>query len=515
VAQGRLTILRAAAGLAAAFAIAAELRHPSGATWLSMLDVAVALAFAAGAAADARVSPWLAAAAIAVAAGWAFGTVAPGAEPALAHRAPLAVLLLAYPGGPLRGAAVRALALVAIVAPFAPGAGAAASAGALALVAALLAARSARASAVLRAPLIAAATAAAAIAAAAAGGAAGLGDPTELLAVYDVVLLVSAVGLLAPLATGRWSATAAAGLVAELDAGPAQAPLTARLAELLRDPRLELRVRAPGGSWTDEAGRLAPDPAAHSDGRALTRRRLADGTELALVHDAAAIADRTTADAAVAVAATAVDNTRREREVRERIEELRRLRRSLLDAADDERRQLEDELRAGPLREADRLTELLAMLPGGRAADLRDELALARSELTAIAQGLYPNSLAHEGLSGALASAAARCPVPVALRIGVDGTALSEPTALTAYFVATEALANIAKHACAARAQLQLSTRGEELLLRITDDGVGGADPSGSGLSGLRERVAAVDGTLSVVSPPGDGTVVEARLHAT
>jgi hypothetical protein len=515
VAEGRLTILRAAAGAAAALAIAAELRDPAGATWLSLLDVVVALAFAAGAAAVAPASPWIAGAAIGVTVCWALGTVAAGAGAALAHRVPLALVLLAYPGGPPRGLRVRAVALVAIVGPFARGAGAAASAVALALVAAVLAARSSRASAVLRAPLIAAAAAAAAIAAAASAGAGGLGDPTELLAVYDVVLLVTAAGLFAPVATGRWSTAATAGLVAELGAGQVQAPLTARLAELLRDPRLELRVRAPGGSWTDEAGLPAPDPAADRDGRALTRRLLADGTELALVHDAAAIADRTTADAAVAVAATAVDNTHREREVRERIEELRRLRRSVLDAADDERRQLEDELRAGPLREAHRLDELLATLPGERAAELRDELAVARSELTAIAQGLYPNSLAREGLTGALASAAERCPVPVAVQIGVDATGLSEPIALTAYFVATEALANIAKHARASRARLQLSSHGHELLLRITDDGVGGADPSGAGLNGLRERVAAVDGALTVVSPPGGGTAVEARLHAT
>ena len=514
MAEGRLTILRAAAAAAAALAIAAELRDPAGATWLSLLDVVVALAFAAGAAAVAPASPWIAGAAIAVAACWALGTVAAGAGAALAHRVPLALVLLVYPGGPPRGLRVRAVALVAIVAPFARGAGAAASALALALVAAVLAARSSRAPAVLRAPLIAAAAAAAAIAAAASAGASGLGDPTELLAVYDVVLLVTAAGLFAPLATGRWSAAATAGLVAELGAGPVQAPLTARLAELLRDPRLELRVRAPGGSWTDEAGLPAPDPAADRDGRALTRRLLGDGTELALVHDAAAIADRTTADAAVAVAATAVDNTHREREVRERIEELRRLRRSVLDAADDERRQLEDELRAGPLREAHRLDELLATLPGERAAELRDALAVARSELTASPRASIPTR------SPARASPKRSPPRPSAARSRSPCRSASTPRAcpagpLTAYFVATEVLANIAKHARASRGRLQLSSHGDELLLRITDDGVGGADPSGAGLNGLRERVAAVDGALTVVSPPGDGTVVEARLHAT
>src|SRR5262249_58814161 len=119
-------------------------------------------------------------------------------------------------------------------------------------------------------------------------------------------------------------------------------------------------------------------------GRAVTRRVLADGTELALLHDAAAIADRAAAESALAVAATAVDNARHEREVRERIEHLRRLRRGLLEAADEERRALEDELRLGPLREADRLDELLGALPGEQVSALRRELALAREELSEI-----------------------------------------------------------------------------------------------------------------------------------
>ena len=140
-----------------------------------------------------------------------------------------------------------------------------------------------------------------------------------------------------------------------LGAAPAGAPITAGLAGALRDPGLELRMRLPGAAWTDEAGRAAPEPQAGDRGRAITRSVLGDGTEVALLHDPAAIADRAAAESAVAVTATAVDNARHERQVHARIEHLRRLRRGLLEAADEERRALEDELRLGPLREADRL----------------------------------------------------------------------------------------------------------------------------------------------------------------
>jgi signal transduction histidine kinase len=237
-----------------------------------------------------------------------------------------------------------------------------------------------------------------------------------------------------------------------------------------------------------------------------TRRTLADGTEVALVHDPAAIADPAAAESAVAVAATAVDNARREGEVRDRIEQLRRLRRGLLEAADEERRALEEELRVGPLREADAIA---ALLPD---KELARELAVIRAELGEIARGLYPAALAHDGLVAALRSAAARSPVPVTVQSRLDETTVPRPIGLAAYYVAIEALANVAKHADAASARLDLGTAAGELLVRVRDDGAGGADPAGGGLSGLRDRVAAVDGELRIHSPAGGGTVVEARL---
>ena len=519
--EGRLTSGRRAVALAAAaLAIGAELAAPSGSPSLTLLDAAVALAFAGGAAAVASSSPSVADLAIAISATWASGTLAAGGdlpvELILLHRAPLAMLVVTYPGRRLFWAPAVAIGLAGVAATFARGdAGAGATAGVLGAATVLAAAGAWRTAPVLRAPRAAAAAAGAAITATAAAGAAGLGDATALLVAYEIVLLATAAGLLVPLATGRWTAAAASRLAVELGSAPAGAPITAGLAEALRDPGLELRMRMPGAPWTDEAGRVTPEPQATDAGRSITRRVLGDGTELALVHDAAALADRAAAESALAVAAIAVGNARQEREVHERIEHLQRLRRGLLEAADEERRALEDELRLGPLRDADRVDALLGTLSGEHAPALRRELAIAREELTEIAQGLYPQALARDGLPAALAVVAAHSPAAVVVDADLDGQPVPERIALTAYYVATEALANVAKHARAGHVRLELSTAEGRLLVRIADDGVGGADPAGGGLRGLRDRVATVGGDLRVLSPREGGTVVEARLPLT
>jgi signal transduction histidine kinase len=521
VAEGALTRVGAAAALAAA-AVAAELAAPAGAPPLAVLDALVAVAFALGAAAVMPVSRSVAALAFAVAAAWVLGTLAGlGGIPSyvagvalLLHRAPLTLLILEYPGRRLRGTVARVLALAALVAPLVPGEGGPWATAAIAgLVAVAALTRAARAAPALRPPQAAAALLGAAIAVSAVLGAAQLGSATELLVAYVIVLLGTAITLLIPLAGGRWQAAAASGLVVELGTGPPGAPATGRLAEVLHDPGLELRLRLADGSWTDEAGRPAPEPGARDSGRrSITRRVLDDGTEVALIHDPSVVPDRAVAESAVAVAATAIDNARRDREVHTRIAELRRLRRGLLEAADEERRQLEVELQSGPLRAVEELDDRLRDLPPDQAAVARSELALAHRELVDIAHGLYPQALIEHGLTGALSDMAARSPIPVTVESTLPDAALPPPLALTAYYVASEALANVAKHASATLARLELSTSAGELLLRVVDDGVGGADPTGHGLRGLRDRVQTVDGRLHVHSPHGAGTVIEARI---
>ena len=143
-------------------------------------------------------------------------------------------------------------------------------------------------------------------------------------------------------------------------------------------------------------------------------------------------------------------------------------------------------------------------------ADAVDQLGWAVAELRQIAQGLRPSSL-DDGLGPALTTLAGRLPVPVAL--DVTASTVPESVATTVYYVATEAVTNVVKHATAARIGLSVTHTGGIVTVRISDDGTGGAQlRPGTGLSGLTDRVAAAGGELTVHSPPGRGTVIQAVL---
>jgi signal transduction histidine kinase len=141
-----------------------------------------------------------------------------------------------------------------------------------------------------------------------------------------------------------------------------------------------------------------------------------------------------------------------------------------------------------------------------------EELAGALDELRELARGIYPVLLTDAGLGPALASLAERCPVPAVLG-PVPDRRWADRVEQTCYFVASEALVNAVKHAHASRVAIELRVVDDaELCLEVGDDGVGGADPAGSGLRGLADRVAALGGALQVDSAPGGGTRVRARL---
>jgi PAS domain S-box-containing protein len=148
------------------------------------------------------------------------------------------------------------------------------------------------------------------------------------------------------------------------------------------------------------------------------------------------------------------------------------------------------------------------------AAVLDDALAEARTalaELRELAAGLHPSVLAHRGLRGAVESLTARAPLPVTL--DVTGQRFAPTVEATAYYVVAEALTNAGKHAGAASASVRVAAADGRLVVEVADDGRGGADPAaGTGLSGLADRVAALDGTIAVDSPPGGGTRVRAQL---
>ncbi|WP_030233575.1 sensor histidine kinase [Streptomyces sp. NRRL S-350] len=205
-----------------------------------------------------------------------------------------------------------------------------------------------------------------------------------------------------------------------------------------------------------------------------------------------------------------------------RVEEIAESRAGLVDAVDAERRRIERDLHDGAQQ---RLTSLAMNLGLARRTlkdvppevmqvivDAHEEAQAAIDELRDLVRGLHPAVLEDRGLDAALSGIAARSPLPV--RLDVD---LSQPVAPTveavAYFTVSEALTNVAKHARAARIDLSVRTAGGRLFLVVTDDGVGGADPSrGTGLTGLRKRAASVDGTLSVLSPLGGPTTITVEL---
>ena len=140
-----------------------------------------------------------------------------------------------------------------------------------------------------------------------------------------------------------------------------------------------------------------------------------------------------------------------------------------------------------------------------------DELTQSLQELRELARGLHPAVLEH-GLDAALHALAARSAIPADVEYA-GPRRLPETIALAAYFVASEALANVAKYAEASAVAIRVSDAGGTMTIEIADDGIGGADDArGSGLRGLADRVEALDGTLRVMSPPGEGTVVTAEL---
>ena len=195
---------------------------------------------------------------------------------------------------------------------------------------------------------------------------------------------------------------------------------------------------------------------------------------------------------------------------------------SILAAAYEERRRIERDLHDGAQQ---RLVSLALQLRSaqrrlGRRSDPAveallasavDELQLADDELRELARGVHPAILTEEGLAAALESLAARSPVPVELQV-LEGL-MPAPVEATAYFLVSEALANVAKHAAATRAAVSVARCDDLLAIEVVDDGVGGARPvDGSGLSGLANRVEALGGRLRVESPAGGGTRIAAEI---
>ncbi|MCF0092372.1 sensor histidine kinase [Micromonospora sp. MH99] len=203
------------------------------------------------------------------------------------------------------------------------------------------------------------------------------------------------------------------------------------------------------------------------------------------------------------------------------LREVARSRTRLVGAYEAERRRIERDLHDGA---QPRLTSLTLQLGLARLDVPEDSpaarpLAVAHDQarglmvmLRQLVHGIRPQSLTDLGLAGAVRELADAAPVAVTVHADVDG-ALPEIVETTAYFVVSEALSNVARHAGATRAEVRLSRAGGDLVVEVSDDGRGGADPArGTGLTGLADRVAAADGRLLLASPPGGPTLVRVEL---
>jgi signal transduction histidine kinase len=308
-------------------------------------------------------------------------------------------------------------------------------------------------------------------------------------------------------------------LIIGLRAGLPPAAVQEALARTLRDPSLTLAYWLPDfDTYVDLDGRPVDVPS--PDGRA-TKTIDVDGRRVAaLLCDPALVDEPELLDAVGAAAGIALENARLQAELAARLEEVKGSRARVLEAGQEERKRLERDLHDGAQQRLVALSLQLKLLerqlgdrPGAAAsvAQAQREVSLSLEDLRDLAHGLHPAVLTAHGLPVALEQVAARAPVPVRLDVQLDER-LPEPVEVAAYFVVTESLANVAKHARATEASVAVARSGDTVAVEITDDGVGGVDAEGSGLRGLADRVEALGGALHVWSPDGRGTRVRAEL---
>jgi signal transduction histidine kinase len=439
------------------------------------------------------------------------------------HRGPLVQLLLAYPGWRPRSrldvVAVAAAYVAALVLPVWR------SDVATIVLTVLLVGVAVygylRATGPLRRARLVTLRATAAVVAVLAGGAIARlavpsGDAAEpTLLAYEAVLCGVCLYLLERLR--EQTAQMVADLVVDLET-TRSGTLRDALGRALGDPGLEVGYWIEdSGAFVDHDGRRVAVPVPGSSRSATFLER--DGRQVAvLVHDRSAVTDPALADALSSVTELAASHASLQAEVHEQVDELAKSSRRLLAAAGEERRRLEARLRDGPERSLGRLAEALdgaAARSPERSDDgldgVREQLDLVLRELRELARGLHPRELTEQGLGPALATLAARSRVPTELRV-IEGRFPQELEA-ACYFVCAEGLANVTKYASASRVEVRVALVDHWVTVDIADDGVGGANTTrGSGLRGLRDRVEALGGRLSVQSHPGRGTRLRAEF---
>ena len=495
-------------GILAALAVRADSQAPNASTWLTTMDVAVGLAFAAaGAVAGGPLPERVLVAAVGPA--WLAGSFLLAARSL--HQLVLAIALVVFPFGRVWGPVSWLFVVFAGLAglQLLPQLGVAALFAAVALV------RLRRDPAAAWYPAAAAAAIAAALAASWAVTH-GTFDPALVLLGYELVLLLVAVAFpLAVRAVTRARARLADRLLSDQRFAGLDG-LAVVLGDALGDRDLQVyRWQDSDGAYIDGRGRRVVPSG--------DRRWLAIGDPgrpvAAVAHRTSALDDPPTAAAVSSAVRLAVTHLRLQEEQQTRLEELEAARARIIAAADRQREQATAALRDDvdvPLRTAH--SELLALWPvvrepGASAAFevVMQELEAASREIADLVAGTPPADLGDGRLRQALDGLAAASPVPVV--VTVAGDAAGDQGAETAlFYVCCEALANAVKHAHATRVAITVEHLDGGIVATVSDDGRGGADPSGSGLQGLADRLAARNGRLRVDSPPGAGTTVTAMI---
>ena len=346
---------------------------------------------------------------------------------------------------------------------------------------------------------------------------AATGEPIDVLD-YLSILLVATIpfGFLVGLLRSRLAqGEAVSDLIARVGQAPGEGPLRAALADALGDQSLALAY------WLPESERFV-DALGHPvtvSGPGWTEVDVQGRRIAAIAHDPTLAEEPQLVRAAGAAAALALENQRLAAELRARIEDLRASRARVVEAGDAERRRLERNLHDGA---QSRLVAVALKLQlarmrvegGSEVAELLEEssteLQGSLDELRELARGLHPAVLIDRGLRAAIRILASRAPVPVEIE-ALPREPLPPAVEIAVYYVVAEALTNVAKYANATHATVSVEVAGPLVVVEVADDGIGGADvASGSGLRGLSDRVAALDGRLKLESPPGSGT----RLHA-
>jgi signal transduction histidine kinase len=350
---------------------------------------------------------------------------------------------------------------------------------------------------------------------------AGLGNLRSVLEhpIVGLAGLVFPVGFLLGLLRTRLARGSIADLALELGRGVPLGSLRETLARALRDPTLVLAYPAASGSgFVDPDGQSIDVPGGPVPDRGIARLERDGETLAVLAYDPALDQEDPGRVGAVAsMARMALENERLAAQVRAQLDEVRASRARIVEAGNAERRRIERDLHDGAQQ---RLVALAMRLDQARAgtsgaASLIDEttteLLLAVREVRDLARGLHPTILTDAGLAAAVEALAERTPFPVT--VAVTESRFPPEIEAAAYYVVAEGLTNIARYAGATEARVEARADGRGLVVTVTDDGRGGADPSaGSGLRGLVDRLAAIDGELQITSPVGGGTTLTVIL---